>query len=67
MEGKLHLTIDKSATPVINAPCRVTIALKEKLKTELDRLENLQMICKVKEPTDWVSSLVVWLKSQTKN
>ena len=59
MEGKLHLEIDKTVTPVINPPHRVPFALKEKLKSELDRLEGLEMIRKVKEPTDWVSSLVV--------
>ena len=59
MEGKLHLEIDKTVTPVINPPRRVPFALKEKLESELDRLEKLEMIRKVKEPTDWVSSLVV--------
>ena len=59
MEGKLHLEIDKSVTPVFNPPCRVSFALKEKLQTELNHLENLQMIQKVEEPTDWVSSPVV--------
>ena len=59
MEGKLHLEIDKTVAPVINPPRRVLFALKEKLKSELDRLEELEMIQKVKKPTDWVSSLVV--------
>ena len=59
MEGKLHLEIDKTVTPVINPPRRVPFALKEKLKSELDRLEGLEMIREVKEPTDWMSSLVV--------
>lgn len=59
MEGKLHLEIDKTVTLVINPPRRVPFALKDKLKSELDRLEALQMIRKIEEPTDWVSSLVV--------
>ena len=67
MEGKLHLEIDKTVTPVINPPRRVPFALKAKLKSELDRLEGLEMIREVKEPTDWVSSLVVWLKSPMEN
>ena len=58
-EGKRHLEIDKTVTPVINPPRRVPFALKEKLKSELDRLEGLEIIREVKEPTDWVSSLVV--------
>ena len=59
IEGKIHLEIDKTVTPVINPPQRVPFALKEKLKSELDRLEGLEMIPKVKETTQWVSSLVV--------
>ena len=59
MEEKLHLEIDGTVTPVINPPRRVPFALKDKLKSQLDRLEGLQMIQKVKELTEWVSSLVV--------
>ena len=66
MEGKLHLEIDGTVTPVINPPCRVPFALKDKLKSELDRLEGLQMIWKVKEPTEWVSSLIVVKKPNGK-
>ena len=40
MEGKLHLEIDGTVTPVINPPCRVPFALKDKLKSELNRLEG---------------------------
>ena len=66
MEGKLHLEIDGTVTPVINPPCRVPFALKDKLKSELNRLEGRQMIRKVKEPTEWVSSLVVVKKPNGK-
>ena len=57
-KGKLHLEVNKSVSPVINPPRTVPFALKEK-KSELDRLEELQIIRKVQEPTDWVSSLVI--------
>lgn len=58
IEGKLHLEMDKIAIPVTN-PRRDPIALKDKLKSEPDRLVGLQMIRKVEGPTEWVSSLVV--------
>ena len=64
MEGKLHLEIDGTVTPVINPPSRVPFAIKDNLKSELDRLDGLQMIRKVKEPTEWVSSLVVFGKAK---
>ena len=59
MPGKLHLDIDESQTPVVMPPRRVPIALKAKLKSELERLEDLGVIQKVTGPTDWVSNLVI--------
>eukprot|EP00112_Aurelia_sp_Birch-Aquarium-sp1_P000710 Seg1069.4 transcript_id=Seg1069.4/GoldUCD/mRNA.D3Y31 product="putative protein K02A2.6" protein_id=Seg1069.4/GoldUCD/D3Y31 len=59
MPGKLHLDVDESQTPVVMPPRRVPIALKAKLKAELERLEDLHVIQKVTAPTDWVSNLVI--------
>ncbi|KAI0210174.1 hypothetical protein LSAT2_005107, partial [Lamellibrachia satsuma] len=44
--------------PVIHAPRRCSIHLKDEVKDELDNMERLGVISKVTEPTDWVSSLV---------
>ena len=59
MPGKLHLDVDESQIPAVMPPRRVPIALKAKLKAELERLENLHVIQKVTSPTDWVSNLVI--------
>lgn len=57
---KIH--VDKSVTPVVH-PCRkIPFALREKLKDELAHMEKLEVIKKVDEPTEWVSSLVVLQK-----
>ena len=53
-----HLKIDKSAVPVVHPPRRVPIALREELKAELERLQMLEIITPVSEPTPWVSSMV---------
>ena len=53
----LHLRDD--AVPVVHAPRRVPEALLGRLETELKRMEELGVIVKVTEPTDWVSSLVL--------
>ena len=44
---------------VVHAARKVTVALREKVKAELDRMENLNVISKVDEPTKWVNSMVV--------
>ena len=66
MEGALHLEVDESASPSIMPPRRVPLALKERLKEELARLEKANVIKKEEEPTDWVSSLVVTEKPNGK-
>ena len=65
MEGALHLQVDESASPSVMPPRRVPLALKERLKEELARLEKANVI-KREEPTDWVSSLVVTEKPNGK-
>ena len=45
--------------PVVHAARKVTVALREKVKAELDRMEKLNVISKVDEPTKWVNSMVV--------
>ena len=49
--------------PVVNAARKVTVAIREKVKAELDRMEKLNLISKVDEPTKWVNSMVVVPKS----
>lgn len=53
---KIQLKYD--AQPVIHAPRRVPVALREKLKQELERMTSLGVIKKVEEPTEWVNSMV---------
>ena len=66
MPGKVHLQTDSSVDPVVIPPRHVPIAVKEKLKHELDRLEKMDVIAKVTEPTEWVSSLVTVQKPSGK-
>ena len=59
MPGTLHLDIDATVAPVAMPPRRDPLALKSRLKDELDRLEALGVITKVTKPTDRVSNLVM--------
>ena len=64
--GEARIETKDNAKPVIDAPRRVPHALKEKLKIELDKMVEQDVIERVTEPTDWVSSLVVVEKSNGK-
>ncbi|XP_023806683.1 uncharacterized protein K02A2.6-like [Oryzias latipes] len=59
LPGEHRICVDKGVLPVVH-PCRkVPFALREKLKDELAHMEKLEVIKKIDEPTEWVSSLVV--------
>ena len=69
--GKLQepydIRIEETATPyAVQCPRRVPIPLKDKVKRELDILENQGVIAKVKQPTSWCAPMVVVPKSNGK-
>ena len=66
LEGYHHIVIDKSVNPVIHHPRRVPIALRDKLKAEIDRMEKLGIVQKVEQPTEWVNSMVIVEKQNGK-
>ena len=49
----------EDARPVVHPPRKVPVLLRERLKEELDDMENDGVIKKVDEPTPWVNSLVI--------
>jgi transposase InsO family protein len=62
MAGEHVIKVDPKVQPVQHAPRRVPVALRDKLKMELEDLVKKNIICPVTEPTKWVNSLVVVLK-----
>ena len=64
MQHKIQ--IDPNAIPVVHPPRRVPVALRQPLKEELQRMENLGVIEKTAQPTDWVHSLVIAKKKNNK-
>lgn len=56
------LTVDPNVPARINAPRRTPIAMKDKIKAELDKMVTQQVIRPIEEATDWVSSITCVLK-----
>lgn len=53
--GECNLHVDPHAKPVVYPPPRVPLARQDRLKQELDKMEESNVICKVTEPTEWVN------------
>ena len=66
LEGKLHFELDEEVKPVQLPVRKVPVAVRDKLKKEVNRLDNLNIIKKVTVPTDWISALVVTVKPNGK-
>lgn len=60
------MEVDNKVTPVVIPPRRVPVAIKVRLKEELDHLESLEVTRREDEPTEWVSSMVVTQKPNAK-
>ena len=54
--------MDPDCKPVIRPARKVPVSVTGKFKEELKRLEGLNVITPVDEPTEWVSQIVVAMK-----
>ncbi|CAB4013811.1 Hypothetical predicted protein [Paramuricea clavata] len=54
-----HIELDPEVSPVINAARKVPVAIKGRLKLELEEMEKQGVIHKVDRPTDWVNSIAI--------
>ena len=59
LAGKERLEIDSLVQPVKTPLRRVPLSVQDKLEGKITRLQELGVIEKVEQPTDWVSGLVV--------
>ena len=58
LPDKYEIKIDSSVTPVVHPPRPVPAPIRDQVRRELEHLENSDIIVKVDEPTEWVSSMV---------
>ena len=62
-EQECKIILDPNVPPVVHAPRRVPVALRDALKEELDKLVGQDILSPVTYPTDWVNSCVCVSKS----
>ena len=61
-----HIQLDPNHKPVVHPPRKVPVTIKSKVKDELERMERLEVIERIQEPTDWVNSMVIVVKPNGK-
>lgn len=60
LEGSYKIELAQGAVPyALSAPRRVALPLIDKVKSELQRMEEMGVIRKIQEPTEWCSGMVV--------
>ena len=63
-EGEYHIITDPNVLPVVHAPRKYPICIKDDIKKELDEMVDLGVIRPVTEPTDWVPNVAYSQKSK---
>ena len=66
LPGMHTIQVDKTISPVVHPPRKIPIAIKDKVKAELDRMTEMGVVVKQEEPTDWVNSMVTVIKPNGK-
>ena len=61
--GEYHIVLRSNNHPIVHAPRKCPIYMRDVVKAELDEMISQGIIQKVDEPTDWVSSIVYVRKS----
>ena len=65
-EGEFHIQVSKGTTPIIQPPRKYPVNIRDEIKEELNRMEDLKVITRESEPTDWVNSIAFSRKSNGK-
>ena len=61
-----HIKLGDDVKPVVMPPRKIPIALTDKITEELDKMVQKDIIVPIREPTDWVNSLLIVEKSNGK-
>lgn len=59
LDREHKIVVDPEIKPVVNCARRIPLSMIDRVKTELESMEQANIISKVDQPTPWVSSMVV--------
>ena len=60
LKGEYTIKLKPNSTPfALTTPRRVALPLRPRVKEELERMENMGVITKISEPTEWCVGIVV--------
>lgn len=59
LPGEYKIQLNNNVKPVIHAPRRLPLALRDQIKSKLTEMVSQGIIAKVEGPTDWVNSITV--------
>lgn len=65
LEKEHRIILKENVVPAVFNARKIPLSIKNAVKLELDRLENLKIIEKVSEPTDWFHPLVTVKKPKS--
>lgn len=59
LPGKYKIVLENNASPSVCPVRKIPLGIRDKLKTELERMEQMGIIRKVTHPTPWVNAIVL--------
>lgn len=66
LPGEYKIQPQENAKPIVHPPRKLPFDMKTRVKAELERMERINVIEKVTEPTAWVNSFnqsgFVWIQ-----
>lgn len=65
LDGQYHIITDESIRPVVHPLRRLPVAMTERVQRKLEEMAAANLIERVDQPTDWVSSMLVVSKPST--
>ena len=65
LDGQYHIVMNESIKPIVHPPRRLPVAMTDKVQRKLEEMAADDIIEKVSQPTDWVSSMLVVRKPST--